>query len=47
MVVGGVRRTAEIVLIDQEDKACIQAKSELYKRLEKSGLLIMRSPTGR
>jgi adenosylcobalamin-dependent ribonucleoside-triphosphate reductase len=33
VVVGGVRRTAEIVLIDQEDKACIQAKSELYKKV--------------
>ena len=32
VVVGGVRRTAEIVLIDQDDKACIQAKGELYKK---------------
>jgi ribonucleoside-diphosphate reductase alpha chain/ribonucleoside-triphosphate reductase len=33
VVVGGVRRTAEIVLIDQDDKDCIQAKSELYKKV--------------
>ncbi len=32
VVVGGVRRTAEIILIDQDDKACIQAKSHLYKK---------------
>lgn len=32
VVVGGVRRTAEIVLIDQDDKDCIQAKSQLYKK---------------
>ncbi len=32
VVVGGVRRTAEIVLIDQDDKECVQAKSELYKK---------------
>ncbi len=32
VVVGGVRRTAEIILIDQDDKACIQAKSNLYKK---------------
>lgn len=34
VVVGGVRRTAEIVLIDQDDKDCIQAKSELYKKVD-------------
>lgn len=32
VVVGGVRRTAEIVLIDADDKECIQAKSQLYKK---------------
>ncbi len=30
VVVGGVRRTAEIVLIDADDKDCIEAKSNLY-----------------
>ncbi|MGX8797126.1 ribonucleoside-triphosphate reductase, adenosylcobalamin-dependent [Fusibacter sp. JL298sf-3] len=30
VVVGGVRRTAEIVLIDADDKECIEAKSNLY-----------------
>lgn len=30
VVVGGVRRTAEIVLIDSNDKECIEAKSKLY-----------------
>jgi ribonucleoside-diphosphate reductase alpha chain/ribonucleoside-triphosphate reductase len=34
VVVGGVRRTAEIVLIDQDDTECIRAKSELYKKLD-------------
>jgi ribonucleoside-diphosphate reductase alpha chain/ribonucleoside-triphosphate reductase len=34
VVVGGVRRTAEIVLIDQDDKECVRAKSELYKKLD-------------
>ncbi|MDR3225149.1 MAG: ribonucleoside-triphosphate reductase, adenosylcobalamin-dependent, partial [Clostridiales Family XIII bacterium] len=32
VVVGGVRRTAEIVLVDQDDEECIGAKSELYKK---------------
>ncbi|MDR1571894.1 MAG: ribonucleoside-triphosphate reductase, adenosylcobalamin-dependent [Clostridiales Family XIII bacterium] len=32
VVVGGVRRTAEIVLIDQDDRDCIQAKGELYRK---------------
>ncbi|MDR1495775.1 MAG: ribonucleoside-triphosphate reductase, adenosylcobalamin-dependent [Clostridiales Family XIII bacterium] len=32
VVVGGVRRTAEIVLVDQDDDECIAAKSELYKK---------------
>lgn len=30
VVVGGVRRTAEMVIIDQDDKEAINAKSELY-----------------
>ena len=33
VVVGGVRRTAEIVLIDQDDIESIQTKSELYKKI--------------
>jgi ribonucleoside-diphosphate reductase alpha chain/ribonucleoside-triphosphate reductase len=33
VVSGGVRRTAEIMLIDSDDKECIQAKSELYKKV--------------
>ncbi|MBN2221682.1 MAG: ribonucleoside-triphosphate reductase, adenosylcobalamin-dependent, partial [Vallitaleaceae bacterium] len=34
VVVGGVRRTAEIVLIDADDKECIEAKSNLYKQID-------------
>lgn len=34
VVVGGVRRTAEIVLFDSDDEECIQAKSNLYKEVE-------------
>lgn len=34
VVVGGVRRTAEIILIDADDKECIQAKSQLYKKVD-------------
>ncbi|MDR3305931.1 MAG: ribonucleoside-triphosphate reductase, adenosylcobalamin-dependent, partial [Clostridiales Family XIII bacterium] len=34
VVVGGVRRTAEIVLVDQDDRDSILAKSELYKKSE-------------
>ncbi len=30
VVVGGVRRTAEIVLVDADDQECIEAKSKLY-----------------
>lgn len=33
VVVGGVRRTAEIVLIDADDEECIQAKNQLYKKV--------------
>ncbi|WP_027398198.1 ribonucleoside-triphosphate reductase, adenosylcobalamin-dependent [Anaerovorax odorimutans] len=39
VVVGGVRRTAEIVLIDQDDKDCIQAKSGLYKKVEEKWII--------
>lgn len=34
VVVGGVRRTAEIVLIDSDDEDCIEAKSNLYKQID-------------
>lgn len=34
VVVGGVRRTAEIVLIDSEDSECIEAKSSLYQKID-------------
>lgn len=34
VVVGGVRRTAEIVLVDPEDNDCIEAKSKLYKQVD-------------
>ena len=33
VVSGGVRRTSEIGLIDADDQACIQAKSNLYRQL--------------
>jgi len=39
VVVGGVRRTAEIVLIDQDDPDCISAKSELYKKTDEKWVL--------
>ncbi|HHU17395.1 MAG TPA: ribonucleoside-triphosphate reductase, adenosylcobalamin-dependent [Clostridiales bacterium] len=39
VVVGGVRRTAEIVLIDQDDKESIQAKSELYKKVDEKWVI--------
>ncbi|MDR2356120.1 MAG: ribonucleoside-triphosphate reductase, adenosylcobalamin-dependent [Clostridiales Family XIII bacterium] len=39
VVVGGVRRTAEIVLIDQDDKECVRAKSELYKKLDEKWVI--------
>ncbi|MDR1029025.1 MAG: ribonucleoside-triphosphate reductase, adenosylcobalamin-dependent [Clostridiales Family XIII bacterium] len=32
VVVGGVRRTAEIILLDQDDADSIRAKGELYKK---------------
>ena len=32
VVVGGVRRTAEMVIIDESDTECIEAKSNLYKQ---------------
>ena len=31
VVVGGVRRTAEIVLVDADDQESIEAKSKLYE----------------
>ncbi len=34
VVVGGVRRTAEIMLIDYDDKECVEAKSKLYKQID-------------
>jgi len=34
VVVGGVRRTAEIVLVDPDDKECIEAKNNLYKQID-------------
>ncbi len=34
VVVGGVRRTAEMVLIDSDDQDCIDAKSNLYKQID-------------
>lgn len=34
VVVGGVRRTAEIILIDSDDDECIDAKSNLYKQID-------------
>lgn len=34
VVVGGVRRTAEMILIDPEDRECIEAKSELYNQID-------------
>lgn len=34
VVVGGVRRTAEIVLVDFDDKECVEAKSNLYKQID-------------
>ena len=39
VVVGGVRRTAEIVLIDQDDKECIMAKSDLYKKVDEKWVI--------
>ncbi|MDO4262173.1 MAG: ribonucleoside-triphosphate reductase, adenosylcobalamin-dependent [Eubacteriales bacterium] len=33
VVSGGVRRTSEIGLIDAEDRACIEAKSQLYRQV--------------
>ena len=39
VVVGGVRRTAEIILIDQDDKECIQAKSELYRKVDEKWVI--------
>lgn len=34
VVVGGVRRTAQIALFDSDDEECVEAKSNLYKQVE-------------
>ncbi len=34
VVVGGVRRTAEIILVDPDDKDAIESKSNLYKQID-------------
>lgn len=34
VVSGGVRRTAEIMIIDPDDKECIEAKNNLYKQID-------------
>ena len=34
VVVGGVRRTAEIILLDSDDSESVQAKSNLYKQVD-------------
>ncbi|HZK38095.1 MAG TPA: ribonucleoside-triphosphate reductase, adenosylcobalamin-dependent [Clostridia bacterium] len=34
VVVGGVRRTAEMILIDPDDRECIEAKSNLYSQID-------------
>lgn len=39
VVVGGVRRTAEIVLIDADDKECIEAKNNLYKKVDEKWVI--------
>ncbi|MDR1069154.1 MAG: ribonucleoside-triphosphate reductase, adenosylcobalamin-dependent, partial [Clostridiales Family XIII bacterium] len=39
VVIGGVRRTAEIVLLDQDDTDSIQAKSELYKKVDEKWVI--------
>jgi len=39
VVVGGVRRTAEIALIDADDRETIQAKSELYKKVDEKWVI--------
>lgn len=34
VVSGGVRRTAEIIIIDADDQACIEAKNNLYRQID-------------
>jgi ribonucleoside-diphosphate reductase alpha chain/ribonucleoside-triphosphate reductase len=34
VVSGGVRRTAEIMIIDPDDQECIEAKNDLYKQID-------------
>lgn len=33
VIVGGVRRTAEIILFDSDDKECIEAKSNMFRQI--------------
>lgn len=39
VVVGGVRRTAEIILLDSDDKEAIQAKTNLYKKVDENWVI--------
>lgn len=39
VVVGGVRRTAEIILLDSDDKEAIQAKSNLYQKVDENWVI--------
>ncbi|MCT4661176.1 MAG: ribonucleoside-triphosphate reductase, adenosylcobalamin-dependent [Tissierellales bacterium] len=39
VVVGGVRRTAEIVLVDQDDEMSIDAKTNLYKKIDNNWIV--------
>lgn len=39
VVVGGVRRTAEIVLVDSDDHECIDAKTNLYKKIDNQWII--------
>ncbi|MFA5618364.1 MAG: hypothetical protein WDK95_16155, partial [Syntrophorhabdaceae bacterium] len=39
VVVGGTRRTAEIILFDSDDNECINAKSNLYKKIEEQWIV--------
>ncbi|MDM8534071.1 ribonucleoside-triphosphate reductase, adenosylcobalamin-dependent [Clostridiaceae bacterium HSG29] len=34
VVSGGVRRTAEIMIVDPDDKECIEAKNDLYRQID-------------
>lgn len=39
VVVGGVRRTAEIVLVDSDDHECVDAKTHLYKKIDNQWII--------